>query len=946
MGSVKISNKKYAVIISVVLLFFLVISSVSAADLNSSDDNTDLLDNCVPYSDVYNDYISQTASPDGGENDDLNSYGVKPTVLSGNDTELYYKNGTAFKVVLSDYDGSLLAGQSVIFTINGVNYTRVTDNCGVASITINLNSGTYTISYYFAGNENYSSFYGENTVKVLSTIDGDDVEKYFKNDTQYYVTFVDGQGNFLNGQTVTFNINGVFYQRKTDEKGTAKLNINLSPGEYIITAVNPVNGEMYSNIITVLPTILGSDIEKYYKNDTQYYIRVLNGAGNPLINQEVTFNINGVFYTRITDAGGIAKMNINLNPGKYIITATNPMNGEMHSNIIEVLPTISADDLDMTYRDGHRFMAHVLDDMGNPLAGSDVTFNVNGVLYTHKTDNEGNAYLNINLGVGKYIITATNYKGLSVSKIINIGKAYSVIEANDAHIITGFDRNYIVTLSGSNNQLISSSTIKFKFNGAEMRAVTNKNGEATLFISNPSKGTYSIEYEFEGNANYYPYKSSSTITVADSTTVLSGNDLKMMYNESSVFNVTLTDLNSVPIVNKTVTFTVCGVSYNHTTDENGVAGLNINLLPGTYEISYSYSYEEAPDYNKGSNTIVVSKLPAYLTTSDLEFEYGESKAFSAILTDGSGNPLKDTAVTFTIGGRSYTKTTDASGVAKLNIRLSVGYYEIITSLDDLIFGASSKSNHILVNGTILLGDDLYLIDGFSRVYSVMLMDAYRNPISNALIEFTYNGVYKTAFTNDCGIATITVGDLSEGIYPIVYKYVDGDNTCQANILVSNSVLNYKNAISDLSPYLSVSQNCQVTNAEIVALARQLTEGLSTSLDKAIAIFEYVKYQISYSYYYDTYYGALGTLHAKTGNCVDQAHLSIALYRAAGLPARYVHGRCVFSDGDVSGHVWSQVLIGDTWVVSDTINTRNSLGEVVNWNNYNYVLKGLYSAIYF
>ena len=934
--------------ISVVLLFFLAISSVSAADLNSSVD-TNLLDNCAPYSqdlDVYNDYFSQTSSPDDGENEDLDSYVVKPTILSGNDTELYYKNGTAFKVVLSDCDGSLLANQSVIFTINGINYTRITNNDGVASIAINLNSGTYTISYFFEGNEEYDSFSGENTVKVLSTVNGDDVEKYFKNDTQYYVTFVDGHGNLLKDVTVTLNINGVFYQRKTDEKGTARLNINLIPGEYVITAVNPINGEMYSNIITVLPTILGSDIVKYYKNDTPYSIRVLNGAGNPLINQKITFNINGIFYTRITDASGIARMNINLIPGKYIITATNPVNGERHSNNIEVLPTISADDLNMEYRDGHRFTAQVLDDMGNPLAGSDVTFNVNGVLYTHKTDNEGNAYLNINLKVGKYVMTATNYKGLSVSKTINISKAHTVIKANDSHIITGFDKNYIVTLYGPNNQTISSSTVKFKFNGAEVKAVTNKNGEATLLISNPSKGKYSIEYEFEGNANYYPYKSSSTITVADSTTVLSGNDLKMMYNESSVFNVTLTDLNSVPIVNKTVRFTICGISYNHTTDKNGVAGLNINLLPGTYEISYSYSSEDAPDYNRGSNTIVVSKLPAYLTTSDLAFEYGDSKVFSAILTDGNGNPLKDTAVTFNICGRLYTKTTNASGVAQLNIRLSVGYYEITTSLDDLIFGAESKSNHILVNGTILIGDDLYLVDGFSRTFSVMLVDAYRKPISNAVIEFTYNGVYKTAITDNQGIAAITVGDLSEGVYPIVYKYVGGDNTHQANILVSNSVLNYENTISDLSPYLSVSQNCQVTNAEIVALARQLTEGLSTSLDKAIAIFEYVKNQISYSYYYDTYYGALGTLHAKTGNCVDQAHLSIALYRAAGLPARYVHGRCVFGDGDVSGHVWSQVLIGDTWVVSDTINTRNSLGEVVNWNNYNYELKGTYSAIYF
>ena len=31
------------------------------------------------------------------------------------------------------------------------------------------------------------------------------------------------------------NINGVFYNRTTDENGIARLNINLQAGEYIIT---------------------------------------------------------------------------------------------------------------------------------------------------------------------------------------------------------------------------------------------------------------------------------------------------------------------------------------------------------------------------------------------------------------------------------------------------------------------------------------------------------------------------------------------------------------------------------------------------------------------------------------------------------------------------------------------------------------------------------------
>ena len=163
---------------------------------------------------------------------------------------------------------------------------------------------------------------------------------------------------------------------------------------------------------------------------------------------------------------------------------------------------------------------------------------------------------------------------------------------------------------------------------------------------------------------------------------------------------------------------------------------------------------------------------------------------------------------------------------------------------------------------------------------------------------------------------------------------------------TGSPLNSKNTIKDLKPYLRATTHCQVGNSQIKSVVNSLTSGLTTDLAKARAIYNYVRDAVSYSFYYDTRYGAVGTLNAKTGNCVDQAHLLIAMYRTAGLAARYVHGTCVFSSGSTYGHVWAQVLIGDTWIVSDATSVRNSFGNVVNWNNYNYALHGYYSGIEF
>ena len=117
------------------------------------------------------------------------------------------------------------------------------------------------------------------------------------------------------------NINGVFYNRLTNENGTAKLNINLEPGEYILTAIDPLTGLQMSYNITVLPVLIANDLEMRFKDGSTFNAMVLDGEGKPLANAKVTFNVNGVFYTRYSNSSGIAKLNINLMAGEYIITS-------------------------------------------------------------------------------------------------------------------------------------------------------------------------------------------------------------------------------------------------------------------------------------------------------------------------------------------------------------------------------------------------------------------------------------------------------------------------------------------------------------------------------------------------------------------------------------------------------------------------------------------------
>ena len=261
----------------------------------------------------------------------------------------------------------------------------------------------------------------DSVVTILSTVNGTDVVKMYRNGTQYYATFLDSEGKYLaDGTTVQFNINDVMYDRKVSgDKGLARLNINLNAGEYVITAMNPVTGDKTANNITVLSLLTeNKDITKYYRNATQYTVKVLGADGKAVgANVTVKFNINGVFYERQTNASGIAKLNINLQAGDYVITAE--YNGCMVSNNIKVLPILNATDITMKYRDGTQFKANLVDGQGKPYASQSVTFNINGVLYNRPTDGNGQARLNINLMPGEYIITSS-YNGCNIANTIKI----------------------------------------------------------------------------------------------------------------------------------------------------------------------------------------------------------------------------------------------------------------------------------------------------------------------------------------------------------------------------------------------------------------------------------------------------------------------------------------------------------------------------------------------
>ena len=319
--------------------------------------------------------------------------------LVANDLILYYHNGSAFQVLLTH--GSLpVANEKIYLFINGVNYTRGTDEKGYAYLNINLLPGKYRISI------SYQNITIIRTVTVLSTVQCSDLVKYYCNASQFYASFVDNNGNPLRNSKVQFYINGVTYNRFTDNHGIAFLNINLLPGIYKISSTNLINNQTCYNNVHVLSTIHSDNVIKYYKNRTHYNIQIFDDNGKPAINRIVSILINGILYKKVTDSSGIAKLNINLIPGEYKVIVTDLKNNLRVSNNIKVLPKITSNDVISIKDNPCLSKVKLLDDRGFPAINKKIKLNINGVFYYKHTDNKGIAIFELNLKPGTYTATA------------------------------------------------------------------------------------------------------------------------------------------------------------------------------------------------------------------------------------------------------------------------------------------------------------------------------------------------------------------------------------------------------------------------------------------------------------------------------------------------------------------------------------------------------------
>ena len=117
------------------------------------------------------------------------------------------------------------------------------------------------------------------------------------------------------------------------------------------------------------------------------------------------------------------------------------------------------------------------------------------------------------------------------------------------------------------------------------------------------------------------------------------------------------------------------------------------------------------------------------------------------------------------------------------------------------------------------------------------------------------------------------------------------------------------------PTTDQTKNCEVNNPTIIGKANEFAVpgDLVATAEK---IYNFVRDNIAYEDYANTRKGALRTLTEGKGNCCDQAHLLVALLRAAKIPTYYCHG---------NQHWWAVPCI-DKQYHCDPTNRKHNFGN--------------------
>lgn len=278
-------------------------------------------------------------------------------------------------------------------------------------------------------------------------------------------------------------------------------------------------------------------------------------------------------------------------------------------------------------------------------------------------------------------ISITSSDNIRNSEFVSFDLPYAGFTSLIVRDISSFSKsNELFNISAvdlSNNPISNVSGV-ISLNNKNISFTTDENG-LILFNVDLLEGNYVCQVYLKGNGIYMSCNSTFNVSIFKKETKLTSTNInthavvvKMDGKSGPYLKITLKDFKSAKLINKVIQIKLNSKTYNVTTDNNGIAKLQINIAKaGTYTAKINFLGDD--EYYKSSTVskIVVKKKKMSLTVPKKSFKSSKKvKKLTATLKVSKGKPVSGKKIIFKINGKKYVVKTNKKGVGTLKVKFS------------------------------------------------------------------------------------------------------------------------------------------------------------------------------------------------------------------------------------------------------------------------------------
>ncbi|MBQ2962738.1 C1 family peptidase [Methanobrevibacter sp.] len=392
-----------------------------------------------------------------------------------------------------------------------------------------------------------------------------------------------------------------------------------------------------------------------------------------------------------------------------------------------------------------------------------------------------------------YDLVWNGYPNHNYSSQVACIKAFTVLDKIDTALT--LDLGYISNIEGNNfnpvnitvnvlNQYgypVNCGQVKFNF--------SNEDSSYEIKYVDVYNGVAKISHIFKKGFNtiFAEFEASGYISSSDSSSVnITKYDVNMTAKITNNIYYASVDITLSEKINETISL-ILGYKNFTAKSVNGKVSINLTGLNLGKNNLRIVLYPALYDCNEITSNFTISttvSLPKYNN-----FTYGAK--YSVKFLDKKANPLKNTNVTISFGGKTYKLKTDSNGIVNITNYLKPGSYTVKVKNPATL---EEKTHKIKVLARIDQNKNLTMYYGAGKYYNVRVLDNYGNIAKNVSVKFTINGNTYYKRTNSKGIASLKIS-LKPKTYSVSASYkgftVKNKVTVKSTIITKN--LSHKKA---------------------------------------------------------------------------------------------------------------------------------------------------------